>query len=87
MMASMEFDLTIKNLNIKFKEALQLKRDFYVFLCQDYVDIEILYIKGQEYVKIMDVMETHLHRIHDLNPNSLKCTEMTAIFIDFFDIK
>ena len=87
MMASMEFDLTIKNLNIKFKEALQLKRDFYVFLCQDYVDIEILYIKGKEYVRIMDVIESHLHIIHDLNPNALKCTEMTTIFIDFFDIK
>lgn len=33
MMASMEFDMTMKNLNNGFKEALQLKRDFYVFLC------------------------------------------------------
>lgn len=34
-----------------------------------------------------DIIESYLHRIHDLNPNSLKCTEMATIFIEFFDIK
>jgi len=34
-----------------------------------------------------DVIEQYLHIIHNLNPNSIKCTEMAKIFIDYFDIK
>ncbi len=82
----MEFDMTMKKLNQGFKDTLQQKRDVYVFLCQDYVDIEILYDISQNLISRRDEIEKYLHRIHDLNPNSIRCSEMSKIFIEFFDI-
>jgi len=45
-MSVMEYDITIKILSKDFKEALVEKRDFYAYLCQDFINLEELNDKG-----------------------------------------
>ncbi len=46
MMASMEFDMLLNEIQILLRTSLIEKRDFYVFLCSDFIDLEELTHKG-----------------------------------------
>jgi hypothetical protein len=46
----------------------------------------LVYEKGMALIKARNELEEDLHKIYRLNPDSRKCSELSHIFIEFFDV-
>jgi hypothetical protein len=87
MMSSMEFDKLIVEIQSSFWQMLINKRDYYLFLCNDFVDLEILEVKGRAIVHERDEIEKKIKRIIEINPDSPKGPIMAQLFIEYFDVQ
>ena len=79
--------MVVKELDTGIKQSLNDKRDLFVFLCNDFIDIEELNRRGLKMISDRNSLEEKLHRIYQLNPDSRKCSELSHLFIEFFDVR
>ncbi|KAL4474213.1 hypothetical protein ABPG72_001752 [Tetrahymena utriculariae] len=87
MMSVIEFsDLNIliaKNLKL----LLHVKKDLLQFLNSDFIELNDLLIKGQQYVQQRDLLEKQISQIFDINPQSRQSYFYAEIYCENFDIR
>jgi len=61
------FDLSSKiQKNIEFN--LQIKREIFLYLNNDFVDLQELNLKGNKFIELRDNLHEDIQRIFDINP-------------------
>ncbi|EAR83670.2 transmembrane protein, putative (macronuclear) [Tetrahymena thermophila SB210] len=87
MMSVIEFSdlntLIAKNLKL----LLYAKKDLLQFLNSDFVELNDLLIKGQQYVQQRDLLEKQISEIFDINPQSRQSYFYAEIYCESFDVR
>jgi hypothetical protein len=63
------------------------KRDFYLTLCTDFIDVELIEERGKSLVAERNFIEEKVKRIYEINPDSPKCPILANMFLEYFDVQ
>ena len=64
---------------------MTLTRDYYLYLCQDFIDVASLMEKSNLILDLRHSLNKILIKLFDINPHDLQLHHLTEIFLQHFD--